>query len=926
MTLRKHILFTGALLTLSCFNTTQAANKVLFIGNSYTYASGGTVSVPEIFDALANAGGQDDPLSVMRAVGGKDFEYHFNYSQTEIAQEPWTHVILQNQSTEPTHVGNVSDHMEYGAKLYGSVIENNPSTQVMFYQTWARQASHSIITGTSTSSTFASTDEMLSELVTNYDALVSSLNLANTDQLPTLVNPVGLAFQRAGANLESSDPDYIDMYSDGTHANDRGYYLSACVHYSCIYKSSPIGLFAEAEVAALGLDVTAAEAAFFEQVAWDTVTNRDLLNENYVIDFGASTAETSSTPYPGETWNNVDETQATMANTTITDLQSISGESSTIDLTITAPFNSTHNDGTSSSSAYPSSATQDTLFGNIESYNDQANVTPVITLSSLDPSTPLTLSFYASRSDVSDNQQTRYTVTGDRTTSVDLNIHNNIDTIAQSSALYPDSNGELSISITAGPDNDSSKHFASIGVLEITTYPNSDLTLVTQPASQSIEIGSSVTFSATIDSPRAVEAQWYADGVEIEQANSLSYTIPQVTADLNGTEYSISINNGLFSLTSSSATLTTLSDTTVPEFTDLTLSKNDSIELTFSEALDSEAATDISNYLIANQGQRVTISSATLSEDGSTVTLTLSDALAGNFIVIPSSTLTDASGNPLAEESQWIGSTSSAADSTIYIDFGNRSTLSDTSDTWNVAPNLTSTIRNGVDAGIPYVFFSSLRDSDDTATGIGLQMTDSMTYSNNAGTSNGPYPAGATQDSFFGQTGSFSGYNDNGQGVFEFTNCDPDLRYDITIFTSRLDTALTPDNRDTHYEVSGTTTVSGDLNIVNNEANSLLFTNVQATDEGIITLTVSAGEENNSSVLFYYLGVIEINVIAPIDTPSIYRPVILNGLTFIDWLGQGTLQYTDDLTTQWEDVETATEAPHIDSAVNQRFYKLSYED
>jgi hypothetical protein len=928
MILKKHILFTSSLLTLSLLSTVQAANNVLFIGNSYTYGKNGTQSVPDIFDALANAGGQDDPNTEMRAVGGTDFEYHYTDSESKIiAEPPWTHVILQNQSTEPTHVGNVADHMEYGEKLYDLVIANNPDAQVMLYMTWARQASHSIITGTSTSSTFESTDEMLSELVTNYDALAEALIAANPNELPTQVNPVGLAFQRAGANLDSSDPDYIDMYSDGTHANDLGYYLSACVHYSCIYKSSPVGLFSEAEVIALGLDITEAEAAFLEQVAWDTVTGRGLMDENYLIDFGSSSTETSITSALGETWNNVNETQAAIASTVIADLQTSTGTNSTIDLTITSSFNNAHSDGTSDSNIYPSSATQDTLFGNVADYNDLSNVTPVITLSSLDPSTPLILSFYASRYGVSDNQQTSYTITGEASTVVNLDTHDNIDTVAQSSAVYPDADGNLSISISAGPDNTSIEQFASIGVLEMTTYPNSDLEITSQPVSQSVEIGNTATFSITADSPRDIEVQWYADGLEIEDANELSYSIAEVTADLDGTEYSASINNGLFSLTSSSATLTTSVDTTSPEFTDLTLLESNCIELSFSEALDSETATDTSNYLIVNQGQHISISSATLSEDASTVTLTLSDDLTGNYIVLPTSTVTDITGNPLTEDSQWVGSAPNASNRTIYIDFGSRSEISDASDTWNQAENITSDMRDQIDVdATPYVFFSSLLDSENSPTGIGLQMTDSMTYSNNAGTADSIYPAGATQDSFFGQTGSFSSYEDNGQGVFEFTNCDPDVRYDITIFTSRLDTDAEPDNRDTKYELTGASTHSGVLDIVNNENNTLVFSQVQATDEGVITLTVSAGEDNNSSVLFYYLGVIEINVVEAIDTPSLYPPVVLNDLTFIDWIGQGTLLYTDDLTTTWESIDTATEAPHIDSATNQRFYKLSYED
>ncbi|HBR94491.1 MAG TPA: hypothetical protein DEA90_10035, partial [Opitutae bacterium] len=250
-------LFYLLLLTLSIVSA-HAQYKVLFIGNSYTFGRNHneTVeeSVPEIFQALATAGGHVTPTVSMRAVSGQDFEYHYQNSQSQISTEAWTHVILQNQSTQATHIGDISAHMEYGERLYESIIANHADTQVMLYLTWARQASHSIITGSSTSSTFATTDEMLQELLSNYHALAEAINLDYPQATPVQVNPVGIAFQSAGGNLAASDPNYLDLFSDGSHANDLGYYLSACVHYSCIYQSSPQGLFESPVVSALGLN------------------------------------------------------------------------------------------------------------------------------------------------------------------------------------------------------------------------------------------------------------------------------------------------------------------------------------------------------------------------------------------------------------------------------------------------------------------------------------------------------------------------------------------------------------------------------------------------------------------------------------------------------------------------------------------------
>ena len=102
-----------------------AQHRVLFIGNSFTIGSGGG-GVPGIFDRLAQAGGHPDPTTVMRAVGGQNFQFHSldATTQTTINSQPWTHVVLQNYSTEPTHLasGSVANHYTYGSLLYRQIM------------------------------------------------------------------------------------------------------------------------------------------------------------------------------------------------------------------------------------------------------------------------------------------------------------------------------------------------------------------------------------------------------------------------------------------------------------------------------------------------------------------------------------------------------------------------------------------------------------------------------------------------------------------------------------------------------------------------------------------------------------------------------------------------------------------------------------
>ncbi|RYD45930.1 MAG: hypothetical protein EOP85_08430, partial [Verrucomicrobiaceae bacterium] len=252
----------------------RAEDKILFLGNSFTFGDGGTASVASIFDRLAVAGGHEDPTTEMRAVGGQGFQFHENdaTSQSMINSRQWTHVIIQNYSTEPTHIGSVSSHMTNGTLLHNRILANNPQTRVILYQTWSRSAVHPLISGNSTSSTFASTSEMQDELRTNYQMLADSLNSTYPANDPVWVAPVGEAWQNAGALLPSSHADFRRLHgTDNYHGNNNGYFLAAATIYATIYGQSPEGLHQHSAFTSLNLALTV-DPAFLERTAWETAT------------------------------------------------------------------------------------------------------------------------------------------------------------------------------------------------------------------------------------------------------------------------------------------------------------------------------------------------------------------------------------------------------------------------------------------------------------------------------------------------------------------------------------------------------------------------------------------------------------------------------------------------------------------------------
>jgi len=650
--------FTAIAVLVIC-SPVRAEDKILFVGNSFTYGFGGTASVPLIFERLAVAGGHSDPTTVMRAVGGVNYQFHENDATTRsvIASQPWTYVILQNFSTEPTHIGNVANHLTYGTLLYNRVLANNPATKVILYETWSRAANHPLITGTSTPTTFASTGEMQSELRANYLNLNRSLNSGNPSNAPVTIAPVGDSWENAGGLLAASHPDFCDLHgSDNYHGNDNGYFLSAAVFYATIYGQNPVGLHTNPAVSSLNLQLTV-DPTYLETMAWGTVSgtvniaysshpssltvaenqpatfsvmvrgsppytvqwfsnntaipgattltytipsasaslngsvytvtvsnNVSSATSNpatlsviasvappipstpslsdastinipfseslatgsaaipanfsvvyhgqrvpvissslsgtgtsvalklgspihtgfvvglgpaiknvagnsvpaasvavspdpaspggkFFIDFGAANTPTGTADDPVNVWNNIDTSVGLSDTATLNPLVDSTGVAAPVRLEMVRRFNGANSDGTLTSAVFPASATQDSLYGNTEAFNGLANVSPAFRLAGLDPLTSYTLAFYASRTGVSDNRETLYTVTGAAVTGITLNPVNNVDSSATLAGLIPSASGTLLVELSPTARNSNANHFIYLGAMIVSVAP-----------------------------------------------------------------------------------------------------------------------------------------------------------------------------------------------------------------------------------------------------------------------------------------------------------------------------------------------------------------------------------------------------------------------------------------------------------------------
>jgi uncharacterized protein (TIGR02145 family) len=110
--------------------------------------------------------------------------------------------------------------------------------------------------------------------------------------------------------------------------------------------------------------------------------------------------------------------------------------------------------------------------------------------------------------------------------------------------------GSVAVSVVAGQTTTADIYLGINGT--IFSAP----TITTQPQSQTVTVGQSVTFSVTATGTAPLWYQWYKDGAKISGASSSSYSIPNVQAGNAGT-FTVKVSNGtLPNATSNGAVLT----------------------------------------------------------------------------------------------------------------------------------------------------------------------------------------------------------------------------------------------------------------------------------------------------------------------------------------------------------------------------------
>ena len=197
--------------------------------------------------------------------------------------------------------------------------------------------------------------------------------------------------------------------------------------------------------------------------------------QTFLFDFGAAATTTEHAASPDDPvyyWNNVTDTIGINPTGQLLNLVTTDNTVTSLGLQMISRFGGANTAGTTASTLFPMDSTRDSLFGNTETFQGLANVFPSFKLTGLDLASTYSFTFYASRTGVSDNRETGYTINGANSGFGAFNPANNIDTLSATvSGIAPTGAGEITISIAPTAANNNANHFTYLGVMQMAAVP-----------------------------------------------------------------------------------------------------------------------------------------------------------------------------------------------------------------------------------------------------------------------------------------------------------------------------------------------------------------------------------------------------------------------------------------------------------------------
>lgn len=451
--------------------------RVLAIGNSFSQDA-----VEQYLWELANAQGKKVIIGNMY-IGGCSLETHLNNANnnsaayeyrkimngnkattsnvrltTALTDEKWDYISLQQVS------GYSGVYSSFEASLpalarYVRAQSGNKKVKLILHQTWAYAKNYNTTDFERYGKDQLGMHAAIADAYTRAAALVSA----------DFVVPSGTAVQNGRTSYLG------DSYNrDGTHLElTYGRYTAACAWFEKIFGISVVGnTYKPAGLHAYNAEIAqqAAHAAVLKpnQVTELTAykdglpeTENDKTLANHIwINFGSTSGATP--------WNNVSSVSST-TKVPLIDLQSIQ---TGISIHVSKAFGGINTNGPTSTSVtgwvISSTVSPSSFWGNTgQAFEGQVTGTTELMVTSLNKAQQYVFSFFGSRSSVSDNRETQFTVTGTNSDVLLLDAANNTTQMVTSKSITPDASGRVTVSLTSGPANTNTNGFYYINAMRI---------------------------------------------------------------------------------------------------------------------------------------------------------------------------------------------------------------------------------------------------------------------------------------------------------------------------------------------------------------------------------------------------------------------------------------------------------------------------
>lgn len=229
--------------------TARLPDKILFIGNSFTFWNDGLDFQMKQLIGSANPPLNTEAESVVRAGAPLEIMWKITDAPEAIEEGDYDVVVLQGDIPE----SDVETFQEYARRFVEAI--NEAGAEPVLFMAWPYERLGWIT---------------LDEIAQAHFEIALELGVD--------VAPVGLAWQRAMAQRPE-----LDMYGlDKEHPSVYGSYLAVNVVYATVFGVSPVGLSYLPPERTYFLSngkitrgITQEEAAFLQRIAWETVQQED---------------------------------------------------------------------------------------------------------------------------------------------------------------------------------------------------------------------------------------------------------------------------------------------------------------------------------------------------------------------------------------------------------------------------------------------------------------------------------------------------------------------------------------------------------------------------------------------------------------------------------------------------------------------------